>query len=111
MTEERNAGTAQMLLEQAHGVLALRERRAEAPGARFNIFSVLDMETDEVNTHCRLLYELLRPDGCHGLGDQFLRVFFELVLCKPYAADAVVARERVIDACGRQDYGRIDWTG
>ncbi len=108
MTEERNAGTAQMLLEQAHGVLALRERRAEAPGARFNIFSVLDMETDEVNTHCRLLYELLRPDGCHGLGNQFLRAFFELVLRKPYGADAVVARERVIDACGGQDYGRID---
>ena len=97
------AETVQMLLEQARNVLTLREKRAEAPGARFNIFFV--------NTHCRLLYELLRPDGCHGLGDQFLRVFFELVLCKPYAADAVVARERVIDACGRQDYGRIDWTG
>ncbi len=105
------AETVQMLLEQARNVLTLREKRAEAPGARFNIFFVLGMETDEVNTHCRLLYELLRPDGCHGLGDQFLRVFFELVLCKPYAADAVVARERVIDACGRQDYGRIDWTG
>lgn len=102
------AETVQMLLEQAHSVLTLREKRAEAPGVRFNIFSVLGMETDEVNTHCRLLYELLCPDGCHGLGDQFLRAFFELVLRKPYAADTVVARERVIDACGGQDYGRID---
>lgn len=108
MTGERTVETVQMLLEQAHSILTLRERRAETPGARFNIFSVLGMETDEVNTHCRLLYELLRPDGCHGLGDQLLRVFFELVLHKPYAAGTVVARERVIDAHAGQDHGRID---
>lgn len=108
MAGEQLVETARLLLEQVHSILVLREQKKEAPGAQFNIFSVLDMETDEVKAHCRLLYELLRPDGSHGQGDQFLQAFFELVLRKPYAAGAVVARERVIDARGGQDYGRID---
>lgn len=68
--------TIYSLLDQAKTILELRKQRKERPGERFNVFTVLNMETDKVNTHSRLLYEFLRPDGSHGMGDQFLRIFF-----------------------------------
>lgn len=50
------------------------------PGEDFNIFSVLGRERREESTHCRLLYELLRPNGSHGQKDAFLAAFFKTVL-------------------------------
>ncbi len=64
-------------------VKILRERKEEAekaPGARFNVFSVLRMERREVETHSLFLYELLNPEGSHGCGDLFLQQFCEIVL-------------------------------
>lgn len=90
------------LLEHTKGVLDIRRRMPPRPGERFNVFSVLDVESDEVNTHCRLLYELLSPEGCHGMGDRFLRAFCETVLQKPCPAHASVSREKAFGD------GRID---
>ena len=41
----------------------------------FNIFSILRMETDEVNTHSRFIAELLNPKGSHSQGEKFLVLF------------------------------------
>lgn len=62
------------------------------------------METDEVGTHSRMLFELLSPNGSHGMGSLFLREFFALVLKKPFREDAAVFRERDISGAG--NYGR-----
>lgn len=101
--------TIYSLLDQAKTILELRKQRKERPGERFNVFTVLNMETDEVNTHSRLLYEFLRPDGSHGMGDQFLRIFFQVVLKKDYPLDGSVqvSREKIASA-GGEDLGRID---
>ena len=45
----------------------------------YNIFSVLEVETNEV-IMCRMLADLLNPKGQHGCGDVFLRSFLEKVI-------------------------------
>ena len=52
----------------------------ELRGDFFNIFSVLNMERDEVHTHSSFIAELLNPKGLHGLKDRFLR---EFIACIP----------------------------
>ena len=96
------------LLDYAAAILKLKKECPPTPGENFNIFSILNLETDEVNTHCRLLYELLSPNGCHGMGDRFLRAFFEIVLHKPYCESVSVYRECTIEKQTDDDYGRID---
>ena len=91
------------LLQQTQNILNIRETLPKQAGAGFNIFSILDIETDE-RKHCRLLYEFLNPDGSHGMGDQFLREFFH-ILNQPYpegSAGAVeVRREFAFSNHGR----------
>lgn len=97
-----------VLLQQVANVLDMRNKVSKVTGDDFNIFSVLDMETDEVKTHTRLIYELLRPDGQHGMGQAFIEEFFRLVLRKPVPEYVSVKREYVINALGDDEYGRID---
>ena len=93
MNTEELARSARKLLEHTNSILEIRRRAPSKPGEHFNIFSIMDAERDEVGTHCRLLYELLSPDGCHGMGDRFLRAFCEMVLHKPCPPSVSVFRE------------------
>ncbi len=56
-------------IQREHAALALQERRA------FNVFAMLRPENDEVNLHSRFLFELLNPQGTHGMGTAFLERF------------------------------------
>ena len=56
-------------LNRAHAATAREERRA------FNVFSMLRAEDDEVNLHSRFLFEVLNPQGTHGMGTAFLERF------------------------------------
>lgn len=94
------------LLEQSKIILDAREKTLAPLGASFNVFSILNMEANEVDTHSRILFELLSPDGSHGMGDRFLQEFFALVLRKTFQAGTAVHREYKID--GTDYYGRID---
>ena len=47
-------------------------------GEGFNIFSILDIETDEVK-HSRFLAFLLNPKKSHGQGDIFLNLFLKRI--------------------------------
>ncbi|MGI5907458.1 MAG: PD-(D/E)XK nuclease family protein [Christensenellales bacterium] len=90
-------------------VKILRERKEEvekAPGARFNVFSVLRMERREVETHSLFLYELLNPEGSHGCGDLFLQQFCEIVLPQSCfgKGDKYVAREVAFSESSRPDF-------
>jgi len=44
---------------------------------KFNIFSILRQENDEVNLHSKFIYELLNPKGSHNQGETFLKLFLE----------------------------------
>lgn len=52
----------------------------EANGDFFNIFTILNMERDEVHTHSAFLAELLNPNGTHGQGNIFLEAFVKNIL-------------------------------
>ena len=45
----------------------------------YNIFQVLQLESDEVRLHSRFLADLLNPKGGHGLRTFFLNSFLDLV--------------------------------
>lgn len=98
----------EILLQQVANILDMRNKVANARSDNFNIFTVLDMETKEVNTHCRLIYELLSPDGQHGMGRAFLDEFFDKVLHKPAPEFVMIKREYPINALEDDEYGRID---
>ena len=94
-----NINNAVDLLEKAKAILHLRSQQPKKTGDDFNIFAVLQL--NEVD-HCRMLFELLDPKGSHGMGDCFLRSFFDMVLKKPYSSGISVYREK------STEYGRID---
>ena len=56
--------------------------KREVAGEFFNIFSILNVERDEVHTHSAMLSELLNPKGSHGQGDAFLKLFLKDVVHK-----------------------------
>jgi hypothetical protein len=53
---------------------------ARATGEKFNIFSILRVESKETSTHSAFLVELLDPDGSHGQGRVFLNLFVTTLL-------------------------------
>lgn len=59
----------------------LRRKEMRMRGERFNIFEVLNLETNETRTHSAFLAELLNPNGSHGAGDRFLRAFLKSIDC------------------------------
>ena len=56
------------------------EQMERHKGEKFNIFSILNMERKEVETHSMFLYELLNPDGSHYQGTKYLEIFVTKVL-------------------------------
>ena len=73
-------------------------------GNSINLFSILNMETDEVNSHSAFIFELLNPTGSHGLGDTFLKLFIECIplrnieeKSKLITNTAIVEKEKYID--------------
>jgi len=64
-------------------------------GENFNIFSILDMERKEVETHSKFIYELLDTKGSHGQGELFLQLFISGVLKLPDEDVLAVKREDV----------------
>lgn len=81
-------------------------------GEKYNIFQVMGMESDEVNTHSAVLANLLDPRGSHGCGDKFLKSFLAQV---PGLNDfdfptskAIVEVEYVIGPISDDEGGRID---
>ena len=63
------------LLIQVSAISKKYENAAKLTGENFNIFDVLKLSTSEVRTHSAFLAELLNPEGSHGQGDIFLRLF------------------------------------
>lgn len=50
---------------------------AKLTGERFNIFEILNLQTNEVRLHSSLIAELLDINGPHLQGDKFLKLFLK----------------------------------
>lgn len=61
----------QDLLFYVTNILQIKEKTAKQKEGDFTVFTALRNESDDVRTHSTFLYEMLRPDGCHGLKDAF----------------------------------------
>jgi hypothetical protein len=101
--------TINQLLNEIQTISESYKRVAEATGENFNIFSVLQMERNEVRTHSRFLAELLNPKAGHGQKDVFLKKFVELLNIKDFeTTSAIVKVEFYIGKKTEDSGGRID---
>lgn len=73
-------------------------------GKEFNIFEIMHTDTDEVRL-CRVLSELIDPQGKHCLGRLYLDLFLKIVLkIEPQLIkNPIIEREKVIDELRRID--------
>lgn len=77
---------------------------AKETGKNFNIFEIAHINTDEVRL-CRVLNELINPNGKHCLGRLYLDLFLEIVLkiSPEKLKSPAVEREKVIEGLRRID--------
>lgn len=81
------------------------EQEEAVHGSHFNIFSILQIEKKEVETHSTFIYELLSPHGSHRKKDLFLKLFIENVLkLTDYGEIIRVSREDPTTANRRIDF-------
>ncbi len=71
----------QQLLLETENILHLNMETQKKKGEKFNVFSILKMETKENGTHSAFLKELLDPNGTHLQGNTFLKLFLETIHC------------------------------
>lgn len=102
------------LLNLIQTITSLRkqyDRVAQATGEKFNIFKVLNLATNETRTHSAFLAELLDPNGSHGKGPIFLKLFLSQAGITGFDCEtAEVAIERPTGKID-EDYltgGRVD---
>ena len=68
---------AENLIDKVKLINEKYEKVLNAGEGRFNIFSILRNDHDEVNLHSKFIYELINPLGSHNQGDIFLKIFLK----------------------------------
>ncbi|HEU6448893.1 MAG TPA: PD-(D/E)XK nuclease family protein [Verrucomicrobiae bacterium] len=102
---------AEHLLDFTKTLLSYETRLVEATGEKFNIFEILRIGTYEVATHSPIIAELLNPQGRHGMGNCFLKIFINQFADHVHfdlGTNAVVRKEMGIGAKTDEKGGRID---
>ncbi|MGF7058642.1 PD-(D/E)XK nuclease family protein [Brassicibacter mesophilus] len=95
----------QSLLSQINTIIEKYNTVQKETGGFFNIFSILNMERLEVQTHSAFIFELLNPEGSHNQGIEYLKIFINDILeIDDFDFTTVkVERERSIGSLGRID--------
>ena len=97
-------------LSDMHNAEQDRLQKEEKEGENFNVFSALNMCSDEMRLHSRLLATLFNPKANHGLENEFLKSFLTaLGLPEDYIThckEQIV--ERLIGEVTETNGGRID---
>lgn len=76
-----NIHKLQHLLDNVSIISKKYDDIARITGENFNIFSIMNMESNERYTHSAIIGELLNPKGSHGQGSKFLKLFFQEIDC------------------------------
>jgi hypothetical protein len=66
------------LINQTQLVIKHQKEKEILKGEKFNVFSILKMESKENDTHSAFISELLNPKGTHLKGSLFLKLFLEV---------------------------------
>jgi len=110
--EEFNYKEMKELLSKTGHITNRHDKIDYETGKRFNIFEIVDINTDERKV-CRVLRELLDPKGRHGQGSIYLEIFLKNCLRLDFSKTAILAAEvgyedgangRSIDITIRIDY-------
>ena len=67
----------EQLLSNTRRIIAHQKEKEILMGEKFNVFSILRMESQENKTHSAFLCELLNPKGSHLKGSLFLELFLK----------------------------------
>lgn len=99
------------IIRSTKQILTHQKEKEVLKGEKFNVFSILKMETKENATHSAFLAALLDPLGTHLKGSIFLDLFLNCVNNK--TIDAASAKVKLEHSIGKNDYvdktgGRID---
>lgn len=85
-----NKQTAIHLLKNISVIRNKYDEISKVTGDKFNIFSILHLESDEVRLHSRLIGELLNPNGSHNQKGLYLKLFIDtLNLETTYSNDEI----------------------
>jgi len=96
---------AQLLLNQAGGLVREAKDKLAASGELFNLFTINRIERAEVNTHSAMIAELLNPEGRHGQGVHFLELFLSTM---GFEHECSLIEARVQKEQTFAGYGRVD---
>lgn len=101
----------QSLINQVKVINEKYETIKKINGENFNIFSILNLERKEVDTHSYFIYDLLNPKGSHNQGDIFLQIFLKKILKKKeYKKIGSILEDEVEREKRITDNKRIDFT-
>lgn len=96
--------TMKSIITQVIKINEKYEEIKKIKGENFNIFSILKLERNEVQTHSNFIYELLSPEGSHNQKFLFLKLFLENTLnLKEYGDIKYVRQEHSTDENRRID--------
>lgn len=76
------------LISEVLQVMNAAEQQRAVTGEAFNIYKVAGIDHDEVKT-CRVIYELINPNGAHYQGNVFLKMFIKDVLHQDLSEDEI----------------------
>ncbi|MCL2192824.1 MAG: PD-(D/E)XK nuclease family protein [Treponema sp.] len=100
-----NHKTLEGLLTRISSINKRYEEDAKISGENFNVFNILGLAGKEL-IHSRMIAMLLDPNGEHGMGDLFLRLFVKTIALEKCAdidySHATVITEKTIED------GRLD---
>ncbi len=65
------------LFEKVNIKIQNYKNEIKVTGEGFNVFQILGLSKREVRTHTAFIYELLNPNGSHGMDTTFLNLFLE----------------------------------
>ena len=103
---------ATVLLSKVNSILDKYDEIKRIRGDSFNIFEILNITSNEVQTHSRVIAELLNPKGSHYMGSLFLKRFLDLldIDIQIDTEDAAIYVEKFIGRISedRQTGGTID---
>jgi hypothetical protein len=94
----------QNLLSRTRDLIKHHQEMENQKGEKFNVFSILQVESKENLTHSNFIAELLDPKGSHLKGSCFLELFLESVSLKLDDFDFQNCRVRK-----EHPTGKIDW--
>ncbi|UGU17956.1 PD-(D/E)XK nuclease family protein [Sinomicrobium kalidii] len=68
-----------ILFDKVRTIVKHHTELKQLKGENFNVFDILNLQTNEVRTHSAFLAELLNPKGSHLMGSLFLEDFLAII--------------------------------